>query len=92
MAIAIAGSTGRSILDDFRSFYFDLALTASNASLPSLLAFAQRGHITFGSDWSFAPAVAGAYFAANRENYPDLDAAQREAIEWSNAAQMFRQP
>ena len=95
MAIAIAGSTGRSIvdiLDDFRSFYFDLALTASNASLPSLLAFAQRGHITFGSDWPFAPTVAGAYFTANLENYPDLDAAQRDAIEWSNAAQMFRQP
>ena len=92
MAIAIAGSTGRSILDildDFRSFYFDLALTASNASLPSLLSFAQRGHITYGSDWPFAPIVAGAYFTANLENYTDLDAAQRDAIEWSNAAQMF---
>ena len=57
--------------------------------LSRLLAFAQHGHITYGSDWPFAPAVAGAYFAANLEDYPDLDAAQCDAIEWANAAQMF---
>ncbi|MCF3941410.1 MULTISPECIES: amidohydrolase family protein [Gordonia] len=92
MAIAIAGDTGRSILDaldEFRTFYFDLALTASTTSLPSLLAFAQPGHITFGSDWPFAPLTAGSYFAANLENYADLSTQQRDAIGWSNAAQLF---
>lgn len=92
MAVAITGDTGRSILDsldDFRTFYFDTALTASAASLPSLIAFARPGHVTFGSDWPFAPASASSYFAANLENYGALNHAQREAIEWSNAAAMF---
>lgn len=93
MAVAITGDTGRSILDsldDFRSFYFDTALTASAASLPSLIAFARPGHVTFGSDWPFAPASASAYFAANLENYGALNQAQRDAIEWSNATALFR--
>ncbi|MGV9711926.1 amidohydrolase family protein [Gordonia sp. NPDC003424] len=92
MAIAIAGETGRSILDildEFRTFYFDLALTASAASLPSLLAFASPGHVTFGSDWPFAPVAASSYFAANLEIYAGLNTEERSAIEWSNAARLF---
>ena len=53
MAVAITADTGRSwadVLDDFASFYFDTALSSSAAALPSLLAFARPGHITFGSD------------------------------------------
>ena len=41
MALTIAGETGRrlnDILDDFRSFYFDIALSGSPAALPSLAA------------------------------------------------------
>ena len=59
MAIGIMGDTGRSpadSLDDFAGFYFDTALSSSAAALPSLLAFAKPGHVTFGSDWPFAPA------------------------------------
>jgi 6-methylsalicylate decarboxylase len=37
-------------LDDFSGFYFDTALSSSAAALPTLLAFAKPGHITFGSD------------------------------------------
>lgn len=33
------------------------------AALPTLLAFARPGHVLFGSDWPFAPAAAGQYFA-----------------------------
>ncbi|MDQ1034680.1 putative TIM-barrel fold metal-dependent hydrolase [Streptomyces sp. V3I8] len=66
MAVAIAADTGRSpldVLDDFRAFYFDTALSSSPAALPTLLAFARPGHVLFGSDWPFAPAPAGQYFA-----------------------------
>ena len=62
MAIAITGDTGRSwadVLDDFAGFYFDTALSSSAAALPSLLAFAKPGHITFGSDFPYAPTTAG---------------------------------
>ena len=62
MAVTIMGDTGRSltdILDDFTDFYFDTALSSSAVALPSLLAFAKPGHVTFGSDWPFAPVAAG---------------------------------
>jgi len=86
------GDTGRSpadSLDDFSSFYFDTALSSSAAALPTLLAFAKPGHITFGSDWPFAPLAAGKLFAAGLETYPGLDARGREAIERSNALALF---
>ncbi len=72
MAVAILGDTGRSLtdtLDDFAGFYFDTALSSSAAALPSLLAFAKPGHVTFGSDWPFAPLAAGKLFAAGLETY-----------------------
>ena len=92
MAVAIMGDTGRSLtdtLDDFASFYFDTALSSSAAALPSLLAFAKPGHITFGSDWPFAPVAAGKLFAAGLETYPGLDADARSAIERNNALALF---
>lgn len=92
MAMAITGDTGRSptdSLDDFASFYFDTALSSSAAALPSLLAFAKPGHVTFGSDWPFAPVVAGKLFAAGLETYPGLDAEARAAIERVSALALF---
>ena len=92
MAVAIMGDTGAQLadsLDDFASFYFDTALSSSAAALPTLLAFAKPGHITFGSDWPFAPVAAGKLFAAGLETYPGLDADTRNAIERTNALALF---
>lgn len=92
MAVAITADTGRSwadVLDDFAGFYFDTALSSSAAALPTLLAFAKPGHITFGSDWPFAPTAAGKLFAAGLETYPALDASTRAAIERTNALALF---
>jgi 6-methylsalicylate decarboxylase len=92
MAIGIMSDTGRSMLDsldDFAGFYFDTALSSSAAALPSLLAFAKPGHVTFGSDWPFAPVAAGKLFAAGLETYPGLDADSRAAIERTNALALF---
>lgn len=91
MALAITADTGRSwadVLDEFSSFYFDTALSSSAAALPTLLAFAKPGHITFGSDWPFAPVVAGKLFAAGLEIHP-LDGDTRAAIERGNALALF---
>lgn len=91
MAVAITADTGRSpagILDDFASFYFDTALSSSAAALPTLLAFAKPGHITFGSDWPFAPVAAGKLFAAGLETYA-LEADTRSAIDRTNALALF---
>lgn len=92
MAVSIMGDIGRSpldSLDDFAGFYFDTALSSSAAALPSLLAFAKPGHVTFGSDWPFAPVAAGKLFAAGLETYPGLNAESRTAIERTNALALF---
>jgi hypothetical protein len=84
--------TGRSLtdsLDDFAGFYFDTALSSTAVALPSLLAFAKPGHVTFGSDWPFAPVAAGKLFAAGLETYPGLDPDARAAIERTNALALF---
>jgi 6-methylsalicylate decarboxylase len=92
LAVCITADTGRSwadTLDDFSSFYFDTALSSSAAALPTLLAFAKPGHITFGSDWPFVPVAAGKLFAAGLETYPAVDAQTRAAIESTNAMALF---
>ncbi|MEB4211406.1 amidohydrolase family protein [Mycobacterium sp. 94-17] len=92
LAMAIVGDTGRSpldILDDFAGFYFDTALSASAAALPSLLAFAKPGHVTFGSDSPFAPLAVARLFAAGLETYPGLDDGARAAIDRTNALSLF---
>ncbi|RDH74801.1 amidohydrolase [Mycolicibacterium moriokaense] len=89
MAVSIMADTGRSPADslaDFSSFYFDTALSSSAAALPTLLAFAQPGHITFGSDWPYAPVAAGHYFAAGLAGLDDED---RARIERTNALALF---
>ncbi|SDN66955.1 Predicted metal-dependent hydrolase, TIM-barrel fold [Streptomyces sp. cf386] len=90
MAVTIAGDTGRSpldVLDDFRSFYFDTALSSSPAALPTLLAFARPGHILFGSDWPFAPTIAGQYFANGLDS--GVDPGTLQAINRTNADALF---
>jgi 6-methylsalicylate decarboxylase len=92
MAVGIMSDTGRSLtdsLDDFAGFYFDTALSSTAAALPSLLAFAKPGHVTFGSDWPFAPVAAGKLFAAGLETYPGLDSDAREPIDRTNALALF---
>ncbi|WP_328514093.1 amidohydrolase [Streptomyces mirabilis] len=90
MAVAIPGDTGRSpldVLEDFRAFCFDTALSSSPAALPTLLAFARPGHVLFGSDWPFAPAPAGQYFAGGLDTgvAPDL----LQAVNRGNAEVLF---
>jgi predicted TIM-barrel fold metal-dependent hydrolase len=90
MAVAIAGDTGRSpldVLDDFRSFYFDTALSSSPAALPTLLAFARPGHVLFGSDWPFAPVIASQYFANSLDT--GVDPGTLKAVNRTNAEALF---
>ncbi|MFJ4625607.1 amidohydrolase family protein [Streptomyces sp. NPDC088847] len=90
MAVAIAGDTGRSpldVLDDFRGFYYDTALSSSPAALPTLLAFARPGHILFGSDWPFAPAAASQYFANGLDS--GVDPGVLQSVNRTNAEALF---
>ncbi|MFI1051237.1 amidohydrolase family protein [Streptomyces griseoruber] len=90
MAVTIANDTRRSpldVLDDFRSFYFDTALSSSPAALPTLLAFARPGHILFGSDWPFAPTPAAQYFANGLDS--NIDPGTLKAVNSTNAEALF---
>ncbi|MFE0700559.1 amidohydrolase family protein [Streptomyces sp. NPDC058872] len=90
MALTIADDTARSpldVLDDFRSFYFDTALSSSPAALPTLLSFARPGHVLFGSDWPFAPAPAGQYFVGGLDG--NADASTLKAVNRTNAEALF---
>ncbi|WP_432128617.1 amidohydrolase family protein [Streptomyces sp. bgisy082] len=90
MALTIANDTARSpldVLNDFRSFHFDTALSSSPAALPTLLAFARPGHVLFGSDWPFAPTPAGQYFAGGLDG--NVDAATLRAVNRTNAEALF---
>lgn len=51
-------------------FYFDVALSSTPAALPSLLAFAEPGHVLYGSDFPYAPPAAIASMARLFESAP----------------------
>jgi predicted TIM-barrel fold metal-dependent hydrolase len=75
-------------LSGLRRFYFDLALSSSPTALPSLLAFADPTHITFGTDWPAAPDDVVQFFGEQFEAYP-FDEAQRVALARGNAEKLF---
>lgn len=92
IAAAISVEAQRSpleVLEDLSSFYFDTALSGSPAALPSLLAFAKPGHVLFGSDWPFAPAIAVTYFTSQLDAYDALDAEGHAGIDRHNATALF---
>ncbi|MCD2198266.1 amidohydrolase [Actinomycetospora endophytica] len=95
MATGMALEAGRDItdvLEDFRTFYYDTALSGSPSALPSLLAFARPDHILYGSDWPFAPASAVTYFTDGLDKYLTSGAADpsaSSAIDRTNAATLF---
>lgn len=90
--LAEGGRTPAEIFEDFRSFYFDTALSGSPAALPSLLAFAKPERVLFGSDWPFAPDPAVAYFTGQLDAYAALDAAGHAGIDRANASALLPNP
>lgn len=71
-----------------RQFYFDTALSSSPYAIPSLLAFADPTHITFGSDWPYAPKNRSLHFSGMLDAYP-LTPHQHQAINRGNAARLL---
>jgi 6-methylsalicylate decarboxylase len=71
-----------------RRFYFDVALSSTPTALPSLLAFTTPDHVTYGSDWPYAPEPAVAGMARLYERF-DLDPEARRQIDRDTAAGLF---
>lgn len=89
--LCAAASSDNNVLEGLArlgQFYFDTALSSSPSSLPSLLAFAKPGHITFGTDFPYAPDIGIAAFADMYETY-DLDERTRLSIDSGAASSLF---
>lgn len=86
---ALVAETGRGyeeILEDLHSFSFDTALSGSWFAQP---AFARPDRGLFGTDWPFAPEIAGAHFTGECDGYPGLDTSSHHAIDRNNAHALF---
>jgi 6-methylsalicylate decarboxylase len=77
------------LLQKFKRFFFDTALSTGPAALPTLLAFAGAGQILYGSDLPYAPAAVGASFTAKLDAYADITHEQRAAIHNTNGLGLF---
>jgi predicted TIM-barrel fold metal-dependent hydrolase len=81
------------ILEDFRSFYFDTALSASPPQLEALLAFADPSKILFGSDIPYAPLPAVEHITKNLDHFflnkSDQHKEILQAINHGNAKRLF---
>lgn len=78
----------RKKLQVFRKFYWDTALKASPAALPSLFEVADLRNITFGTDWPFAPRPAVSFVTRELDRYA-MPEWLREAIDHDNALRLF---
>jgi len=80
--------TVESGIASLRRFYFDTTAASSPSALPSLLAFADPSHITFGTDWPWMPRGSITAFTGWLDRL-DVDADQLHAINRGNAEALF---
>ena len=76
------------LLEQFRRFYFDTALSAPDG-LPSLMAFAEPGHVVFGADNPYISSDVQAKFTGELDGYPGFEPGQLDAINHGNAETLF---
>ncbi|MBF4604562.1 amidohydrolase family protein [Curtobacterium sp. VKM Ac-2884] len=82
-------TTPESIQAGLRKFYFDTALSASPTSLPSLLAFAEPGHVLYGSDFPYAHPDWSARFDHDLDTYNGPGAERLGEVHRTAAEQLF---
>ncbi|KAL9598999.1 MAG: hypothetical protein Q9219_004113 [cf. Caloplaca sp. 3 TL-2023] len=78
---------GDQIMEDLKSFYFDLAISGSANVLDSLLKWAPQDRVLYGSDFPFASGVEE-YFDSALEGY-DMDDTSKELYCRNNALALF---
>jgi predicted TIM-barrel fold metal-dependent hydrolase len=78
------------VLQEVQRLYFDLALSATPATLAALLHVTDVSHILFGTDYPFAPPPAIDGNTAGFARLMDgLSETQRRMVEHDNAATLF---
>ncbi|OBT65741.1 hypothetical protein VE03_03347 [Pseudogymnoascus sp. 23342-1-I1] len=85
----ITGTTYEKVMQDFRSMYYDVALSASPQVLDMLFKMVPHDHILYGSDFPYAPPPAYPAFLEDLENY-EMDTEIRDKINFKNATALFQ--
>lgn len=76
------------LLAPLRQFYYDIALSSTPATIPSLLEVADPTHVLYGSDFPFAPPIAVGFMAKQYQRTP-LEPGVRRDIDYANAGTLF---
>ncbi|KAL2048696.1 hypothetical protein N7G274_000608 [Stereocaulon virgatum] len=76
------------IMQEARSFYFDLALSGNEYQLSLISKFAKPGHLLFGSDFPYTSNRALDKFTNNLDKF-EWSAEERKAANWGNALKLF---
>lgn len=76
------------IIEEARSFYFDVALSSNPVTLKALFEFAKPGHVLFGSDFPNAPTGSIEYFTRCLEGF-DADPEAKESLYNGAALKLF---
>ncbi len=77
-------------MNEAKSFYFDIALSGNEYTLPLLMQFAKKGHVLFGSDFPFAPTSTIDVMTAGWERFAEgLGEKERGMVERGNAEALF---
>ncbi|PRT55338.1 Decarboxylase yanB [Wickerhamiella sorbophila] len=83
------GPSSEEILKQFKSFYFDTALSSGPYALPALLEFAGKDHILYGSDFPYASAAVSGEFTHLLDNGSNIPEETTHAIN-TNAAKILK--
>ncbi|KAL2609969.1 hypothetical protein R1flu_028542 [Riccia fluitans] len=78
-----------SLVAEFQKFYADTALSSSHSALPSTIAFLTSEHITFGSDFPFAPNTVIEKETAQLDTFLVNLLDQKNQINYGNADRLF---
>ncbi|KAL2784009.1 hypothetical protein BJX66DRAFT_348705 [Aspergillus keveii] len=87
--VLLAGKTGAEIREDFRTFYFDLALSSDSAVLDMLLTLVPHERIVYGSDVPYARPTLITGFNENLDAYDFGQPALREMVYHGNAEKLL---
>jgi predicted TIM-barrel fold metal-dependent hydrolase len=79
------------MIDDFRSFYYETALSGFETNLVTLENFVEPDHILFGSDFPAVELATAAWYTRNVDAYFAERPEQLEAVMRSNALTLFPQ-
>lgn len=88
-AVRAGAPEPEALVETFKRFYFDTALSSGPSALLGLKAFVGTERVLYGSDFPYAPAKVGASFTAKLDASTDLAQSDKADINNGNAKKLF---